>query len=236
MRSTPPTKLVNVEGVAAIVGALTSGGTITAAQSVAIPSGILMLSPTATAPSMTDDGRTTTSCSGSCPRTTIRAWCWRGCVFDKGLKRVALTYANNDYALGIAEPFRKAFKALGGEITADQVHEEKKASYRSELATLAQGDAQALVLIAYAGDSGITIVRQSLENGFFEPVRRHRRPARQPADRADRRRRTWDLFFTSPTVTARQHGLQQVRGRPTPQPSRTAPASCSCSRSTTRPS
>src|SRR5689334_17271691 len=42
------TKLVNVEGVSAIVGALTSGGTIAGAQNVAVPAGIMMLSPTAT--------------------------------------------------------------------------------------------------------------------------------------------------------------------------------------------
>lgn len=160
------TKLVNVEGVAAIVGALTSGGTITAAQSVAIPAGILMISPTATAPSITD------LADNDFVFRLVPSDAYQGLVLaklllDQGFSRVALTYANNDYAVGIAETFREAYKRLGGTLTADQVHEEKKTSYRAELATLAQGDPQALVLIAYAGDSGVTIIRQALEAGLF---------------------------------------------------------------------
>lgn len=160
------TKLVNVEGVPAIVGALTSGGTIAAAQSVAVPAGVTMLSPTATAPSITDmDDKDLLF--RLVPSDAYQGLVLARLVLDQGLDRVALTYANNDYAVGIAGTFRDSYLRLGGTLTADQVHEEKKASYRSELATLAQGDPQALVLIAYAGDSGITIVRQALENGFF---------------------------------------------------------------------
>jgi len=36
------------------------------------------------------------------------------------------------------------------------------------LATLAAGKPDALVVLAYAGTSGVTILRQSLENGFFK--------------------------------------------------------------------
>jgi branched-chain amino acid transport system substrate-binding protein len=160
------TKLVNVEGVAAIVGALTSGATIAAAQSVAVPAGVMMLSPTATAPSITDlDDRDLLF--RLVPSDAYQGLVLAKLVLDQGLDRVALSYANNDYAVGIAGTFRDNYLRMGGTLTGDQVHEEKKASYRSELATLAQGDPQALVLIAYAGDSGITIVRQALENGFF---------------------------------------------------------------------
>jgi branched-chain amino acid transport system substrate-binding protein len=160
------TKLVKVEGVAAIVGALTSGGTIAAAQSVAVPAGVMMVSPTATAPSISDlDDRD--FLFRLVPSDAYQGLVLAKLVLDQGLDRVALTYANNDYAVGIAGTFRDNYLRLGGTLTADQVHEEKKPSYRAELATLARGDPQALVLIAYAGDSGITIVRQALENGFF---------------------------------------------------------------------
>jgi branched-chain amino acid transport system substrate-binding protein len=160
------TKLVNVEGVAAIVGALTSGATIAGAQSVAVPAGVAMVSPTATAPSITDlDDKDLLF--RLVPSDAYQGLILAKLVLDQGLSRVALSYANNDYAVGIAGTFRDNYVRLGGTLTGDQVHEEKKASYRSELATLAQGDPQALVLIAYAGDSGITIVRQALENGFF---------------------------------------------------------------------
>ncbi len=47
------------------------------------------------------------------------------------------------------------------------MHEPNKASYRSELATLAGGGAEGLAIFAYYGGSGITIIRNSLENGLF---------------------------------------------------------------------
>ncbi|MBZ0216422.1 MAG: ABC transporter substrate-binding protein, partial [Fimbriimonadaceae bacterium] len=56
---------------------------------------------------------------------------------------------------------------LGGEITANQMHEPKKASYRSELATLSGNGEEGLALFSYYGSGGITIVRNSLENGLF---------------------------------------------------------------------
>ena len=161
------TKLVNVDNVPVVVGALTSGAAIAAANSVTIPSGVLQISPTATSPefSALDDND---QVFRVVPSDDYQGLVLASLVLEQGLDRVALTYANNDYGVGIAGAFRDAYTAAGGTITADQVHEEKKASYRSELATLAGGNPQALVLIAYAADSGITMVRQSLENGFFD--------------------------------------------------------------------
>ena len=43
-------RLVNDEGVAAIVGALCSGSTIAAANNVAVPNGVVMVSPASTSP------------------------------------------------------------------------------------------------------------------------------------------------------------------------------------------
>ncbi len=161
------TKLVNVDNVPVVVGALTSGAAIAAANSVTIPSGVLQISPTATSPEVSnlDDND---QVFRVVPSDDYQGLVLARLVLDQGLDRVALTFANNDYGVGIAGAFRDAYTAAGGTITADQVHEEKKSSYRSELATLSSGDPQALVLIAYAADSGITIIRQSLENAFFE--------------------------------------------------------------------
>ena len=63
--------------------------------------------------------------------------------------------------------FATAFTELGGTITGNEAHEPGKASYRAELATLAAGDAEGLALFAYFGSSGITILRNSLENALF---------------------------------------------------------------------
>jgi branched-chain amino acid transport system substrate-binding protein len=161
------TKLVNVENVADIVGALMSGTTIAAANSVIVPTGIAQISPTATSPDMT------TLADNDWVFRVVPSDAYQGQVLakltmDQGVKKVALTYANNDYATPLAKSFADSYKKLGGTITGEVKHEEKQPSYTTELATLSKGGPEALVIIAYAGDSGLTLVKESLENGLFK--------------------------------------------------------------------
>lgn len=160
------TKVINVDQATAVVGALCSGATIAAASSVAIPAGVVMVSPASTSPEITnlDDGDLVFR---TAPSDAYQGQVLASHVMAQGIDTVALTYINNDYGVGLSSSFRDAFVARGGTITADQAHEPAKSSYRSELATLATDGAETLVLIAYAGDSGLTMLRQSLENGFF---------------------------------------------------------------------
>jgi branched-chain amino acid transport system substrate-binding protein len=159
-------KLVNAEKVAAVIGALLSGTTLASAQSVIVPAGVVQISPTATTPVLSNL-KDNDWVFRVVPSDSYQGPVLAKMLMDKGITSVALTYANNDYAVGIAETFRAAYKKLGGTITADIRHEEKKSSYRTELAQLAKGKPQALVLIAFAGESGVTIVKEALEGAFF---------------------------------------------------------------------
>ncbi len=160
-------RLVSAENVVGLVGPLGSGQVLAVASSVTVPNGVLHLAPTATSPKLTtlEDKdfvfRTVASDSfGGKVLADIAA--------KRGIKTVSLMFQNNDYGVGLADSFRKAFRKLGGKIAGDAAFEPKKASYRSELATAAQGGPEALVLIAYPADGGNTILRQSLESGFFK--------------------------------------------------------------------
>ena len=159
-------KLANIENVPVIMGALMSGTTIAAAEAVAIPTGITLLSPTATSPAMTGL-KDKDLVYRLVPSDNYQGEVLARMVMDAGIKKVAVTYVNNDYGVGIGQTFIAAYKKAGGEIVAEVKHEEKKDSYRSELATLSKGGATALVVVAYAGDSGGKIVKQSLEGGLF---------------------------------------------------------------------
>lgn len=159
-------KVVNVEQVVAIIGASCSGATNGMVQAVSIPAGVVSLSESATAPSITDlkdnDLVFRVSASDAYQGVAIAKL-----AIDKGFKKVAVSYANDDYNAGIAAVFEKSFKEMGGTVTATQAHEPNKPSYRSEISTLAKGGPEALALFAYYGSSGIAIIRNSLENGFF---------------------------------------------------------------------
>ncbi len=161
------TKLVKVDNVAAIVGALLSDSTMAAAHGVTVPNGVLLVSPASTAPLIT-----TLEDKDFVFRTiesdAYQGWMLGKLVYDQGFRNVALTYVNNDYGSGIADTFRGAFENLGGTITDAQAHEPNKNSYIQELTALAEGKPEALVLVTYAAGGGITIIKESLEHGFFK--------------------------------------------------------------------
>jgi len=159
-------KLINIENVPIIMGALMSGTTISSAEAAAIPAGVVQISPTATSPAMTgiDDNDLLYRIV---PSDNFQGEVLAKMVMDEGLEKVAVTFVNNDYGVGIGGTFIEAYKALGGEVVAEVKHEEKKNSYRSELATLSKAGGDALVVIAYAGDSGSKIVKQAIEGGLF---------------------------------------------------------------------
>ena len=161
------TKLVNVEQVVAIIGPSCSGATNGMVQSVNIPAGVVTLSDTATAPSISelDDNDLVFRVA---PSDAYQGAALAQHVWDNGLRKIAVTFANDDYNAGLGETFTAAFEQVGGTITGKQAHEPDRQSYRSELSTLAGSGAEALAVFAYYGSSGITILRNSLENALFD--------------------------------------------------------------------
>ncbi len=159
-------KVVNVEQVVAIVGATCSGGTNAMVQSVTIPAGVVALSDSATAPSISELNDNDLVFRVA-PSDAYQGAALAKLAIDAGFKKLAVTYSNDDYNAGIAGVFAKTYQELGGTLAGNQMHEPNKASYRSELATLAGGGAEGLAIFAYYGGSGITIIRNSLENDLF---------------------------------------------------------------------
>ena len=159
-------KLVNVEQVVALIGPSCSGAATGMAQSVTIPAGVVMLSDSATSPAISDldDGDLVFRVA---PSDAYQGRSLAELAWAEGYRELALTYTNDDYNAGLAQVFEAAFTELGGVVTGSQMHEPNKASYRSELSTLAAGGGEALAVFAYYGSSGLTILRNSLENGLF---------------------------------------------------------------------
>jgi branched-chain amino acid transport system substrate-binding protein len=161
-------KLVDVDKVVGIVGELCSGAVIAAAEGSAIPTGTVMISPAGTSPAITtlaDKDFVFRTCPSD---AFIGQAAARYLIQKRGIKVLALTYMNNDYGKGLSSSFRDEFKKLGGKITSDLEHNEKAASFRSELATLAKDKPPYLFVIGYANSSGPVILKQALEGGFFK--------------------------------------------------------------------
>lgn len=158
-------RLVNVEGVVGIVGALSSGNTIPVAQTVAATEGVPMISPASTSPVITGVADNDTLFR-TVPSDAYQGVALADVTMQEGIDTVAVIYVNNDYGEGLANAFGGAYEERGGTVTGSVPYEQGKASYRGELQQLS-GDAQALVLIGYP-ENGATILRQALEEGFFD--------------------------------------------------------------------
>lgn len=159
-------RLVNSDGVAAIVGALCSGSTISAANNVAIPAGVVMVSPASTSPAVSqlDDSDLVFR---TVPSDSFQGESLAKLLKSKGMDPIAITYINNDYGKGFADALSGAFAALGGTVAANEAHEDGKADYRAEIGSLASSGAEHLIVLAYADGSGQTIIRQAVEGGDF---------------------------------------------------------------------
>lgn len=161
------TKLVNVSQVIGIVGPLCSGALMAATSSATIPAGVILISQAATSPEISTL-KDNDLVFRTIPSDEYQGQALARTLLDRGTKKVAVSFINNDYGKGIAEAFKKEFEAKGGEIAGYEAHEENKSSYRADLAGLAQGGADTLVLLDYGDTSGLTVLREAIENGFFE--------------------------------------------------------------------
>ncbi len=154
-------RLIEVEGVHAIVGPLASSITLAVAESVASPAGVPVISPSATSPQLTiaeDDDylfRSTTSDAAQGPVLAQLA-------ADQGLNNVGVLFLNDPYGQGLAEAFANSW---GGEVTLVSI-EDGQASYLSELQQVASNGAQALVAIAFPQQAEV-FLREALEQGLF---------------------------------------------------------------------
>ena len=160
-------RLVTADRVNAIVGGDCSGVTGAILQNVAIANGIVMISPSATSP-----GLSTAEDNGlffrTAPSDAREGQVMTDILMEEGIKSVALTYTNNDYGKGLADSFRTAFEAAGGEVTVNISHEDGKADYSAEVATLAAAGGEILVVAGYLDQGGRGIIEGALDTGAWD--------------------------------------------------------------------
>jgi branched-chain amino acid transport system substrate-binding protein len=144
-------KLVEVDQVVAIIGALSSGVTIPTAESVTIPAGVIQISPASTSPMITalptDKGMD--FLFRTCPSDALQGVV-AGRLAAQEIKTASVLYVNNPYGQGLAEEFRKAFTANGGRVLEMVPHDERTAeSYTAELKKALNGNPDALAAYSY---------------------------------------------------------------------------------------
>ena len=160
-------RLITSDGVAAIMGADCSGVTIAVANNVAVPNGVVMVSPSATSPAITtlkDKGYLFRTAPSDARQGEVLAQVAKA----RGIETIAVTYTNNDYGKGLSNSFANAFKAAGGKVALAASHEDGKADYSAEVGALAATGAEHLAVFGYVDKGGKGIIQASLDAGAFE--------------------------------------------------------------------
>ena len=154
-------RLVETEGVHAIVGPTASAVSLPVAEMVAGPAGVPTISPSATSPQLTtadDDGyffRTALSDTAQGPvlaRVTA----------ERGFDNVGLLYIDDPYGQGLARSFQESWDGTLRPVAVDT----NQTSHLAELRESAGAGAQALVIITFE-QQALSIVREALEEGVY---------------------------------------------------------------------
>ncbi|AWD20352.1 ABC transporter substrate-binding protein [Fuscovulum blasticum] len=159
-------RMITAEGVKGIIGADCSGVTRAVLTNVAMPNGIVMVSPSATSPALSadpDNGLFFRTAPSDAREGEVMA----DILTEKGVKSIALTYSNSDYGKGLAEAIAAAFTAKGGTVTINAAHDDGKADYSAEVAALAAAGGDLLVVAGYLDQGGKGIIQASLDSGAF---------------------------------------------------------------------
>lgn len=159
--------LVHTEDVVAIVGALCSGATLSAARNTTIPDGVVMVSPASTAPEITDidDDDLVFRLS---PSDAYAGQVMARLMIRKGVRTVAIAHVDADYGAGFADAFQAAFEAVGGRVTLRRAHRPGQASYADDLEALAATGAPTLLIAADAETSGLVLLQEAVRSGRFK--------------------------------------------------------------------
>ena len=159
-------RLITSDGVAAIMGADCSGVTTAIANNVAVPNGVVMVSPSATSPALSsieDNGLFHRTAPSDARQGQVLA----AVLKDRGITNVAVTFTNNDYGKGLADSFASAFAANGGSIAISAAHEDGKADYSAEVAALSASGAEHLAVFGYVDQGGKGIIQASIDADAF---------------------------------------------------------------------
>ena len=158
--------LVDIDNVAAIIGALSSGVSIAVAQAVTVPDSILQISAASTSPALSaladEDFLFRTTVSDAAQGAVLGRL-----AKELGYETASALYINNAYGQGLAMAFEAAFEAEGGTVLELVPTESVQPSYASELSKATDGDPDVLLALSYP-ESAQIYLREAIEGGYID--------------------------------------------------------------------
>ncbi len=164
--TTAANKLVNVDHVSVIFGGACSGETLGAA-SITEPAGVILISPSATSPDVTNAGDYVFRLA---PSDAYAAKIAAERALEMGFKRAATIHETTDYAQGLQKVFAENFKAGGGKIVAAESFATEDSDFRTQILKIKNTNPDAIYVAPQTPAKGILAVKQIKEQGLDQQL------------------------------------------------------------------
>ncbi len=162
-------KLAVDKTIVAVVGSSCSSESVPGAPIIS-DAGLTMLSPSATAPILTDPAKRAPGFFRTAHNDKVQGKVGADFVFTGlGLTKVATINDGSPYSEGLVAAFEDAFKALGGEIVAHEAVSDKDTDMRPVLTSIAQSQPEFLYYPVFSAGGGY-ITTQAKEIAGLETV------------------------------------------------------------------
>lgn len=154
-------KLVNIDRVPAVVGDIVSAITLPAAP-IAESNKVVLLSPTSSAPAITNAGE---FIYRIWPSDLAEGKAVAEFARKHGYVRAAILHLNNDYGLAIAKIFKEKFESGDAKVVLMEGYSKDDADYRSVLSKVERAKPDVVYIAGYYADTA-KILRQAHELGI----------------------------------------------------------------------
>lgn len=139
-------KLINVDRVAVIVGAVSSSVTL-AVEPIATRNKVILFSPASSSPKLTGISQYFfRNWPSDVYEATVLAEFVRSTL---DLESVAVLYVNNDYGIGLKDEFARRFAELGGAINVSETYAQSATDFRTQLAKIKATTPEGIYLAGY---------------------------------------------------------------------------------------
>ncbi|HET7411637.1 MAG TPA: ABC transporter substrate-binding protein [Pararhizobium sp.] len=158
-------KMVEADGVPALIAAWSSGVTVAVASSVTLPAGVLQVGNGTTSPLVSvlpedndKDLLFRTSPSDLLQAKVAAALMSGKYISDYKFTKASSIYINNPYGQGFSNAFTTDFEKMGGKVLAQVPHPEKvQPTYKSVIQAALKGDPEVIFLPTYPSHSAAIV-------------------------------------------------------------------------------
>ncbi len=154
-------KLISIDNVPAVIGDIVSAVTLAAAP-IAEKNKVVLLSPTSSAPAITEAGQ---FIYRIWPSDLAEGKAIAEFARKKGYARAAILHLNNDYGIAIAKIFKETFEAEGAQVVLHEGYLETTKDFRAVLTKLVKENPEVVYVAGYFGDTA-RILKQAREIGY----------------------------------------------------------------------